>query len=63
VVIKHGGGETKLIMDQTKEPGIKYGFISFGEFLLKKDGGATLHISNAGTDGHVIADAVHLLAL
>lgn len=58
VTIRHAEGETKLKLDQSRAAPIGRLFKSLGVFRFEagKRGGVTL--SNAGTTGYVIADAV-----
>lgn len=56
------GGETKTFkVDQKKLPPIDRLFISLGTFDFAEGSTATVVISNEGTNGHVIVDAVQLL--
>ena len=59
ITIRHKNGETTVKLNQRKAPAIDGLFESLGEFEFA--GSAVVVISNAGTDGHVIADAVQLL--
>jgi len=59
VVIQHAGGEAKQTIDQKKAPAIDRRFHSLGKFAFDKE--AVLTISNAGTNGYVVIDAVQLL--
>jgi hypothetical protein len=61
VTIHHAGGETKILVNQKLKPQGDGPFHVVGifEFDAGKDGWA--EISNAGTDGHVIVDAVQWL--
>lgn len=55
-------GETKTIsVDQQQPPQINNLFQSIGVFELKADETVEVLISNEGTNGHVIADAVQLV--
>jgi len=60
VVIQHSGGEAKLTLDQKKAPAIDRRFHSLGKFTFDKE--AVVTISNAGTNGYVVIDAVQLLS-
>jgi hypothetical protein len=61
VTVRHAGGEAKVAVDQ-REPGKVDGIaVSLGEFEFAA-GAAEVTVSNAGTDGHVIIDAVQWLA-
>jgi hypothetical protein len=61
VTIQHADGETQVQVDQRKAPPIDNAFISLGVFRFDADKEAAVIISNAGTSGHVIADAVQLI--
>lgn len=55
-----GAGEVRTeTVDQRKKPTIDRFFVSLGS--VATDGTVTVTISNEGTDGHVIVDAVRLL--
>jgi len=56
VRIEHAGGETVATLNQRERPGIDGHFGSVGTFSFETSGSVT--ISNAGTDGHVVIDAV-----
>jgi hypothetical protein len=58
VVIKHAEGETAVKVNQRSAPPIDKLFVSLGKFKFAGDAPAVVMVSNAGTDGHVIADAV-----
>jgi hypothetical protein len=57
VAIVHAGGTATSIVDQTKPP--PGGFLSLGTYNFQKQ--ARIIVSNAGSDGYVIADGVQLL--
>jgi hypothetical protein len=61
VTIHHAGGETKVLVNQKAAPKGDAPFHAVGtfEFAAGKDG--WVEIGNAGTDGHVIVDAVQWL--
>jgi hypothetical protein len=63
VTIRHAGaGETTVTVNQQETPPIDGHTRSLGTFSFTPDQPATVIISNAGTDGHVIIDAVQWLA-
>ncbi|QDU41433.1 Xanthan lyase precursor [Maioricimonas rarisocia] len=62
VVVRHAKGETEVTLNQRKKPGIDGVFEKLGEFEFRGDGTGMVTISNDGADGHVIADAVQLIA-
>lgn len=59
VTIDHAGGSKSVSVDQRKAN--KAGFVSLGRFEFKKDGPATVVITNTKTNGHVVADAVQFI--
>ncbi|MCH5375677.1 MAG: hypothetical protein JJ992_17025, partial [Planctomycetes bacterium] len=59
VALRHAGGEKTIEIDQRKKPPIEGLFFPIGTFQL--DENSTLTVSNVGTDGYVVADAVQLL--
>jgi hypothetical protein len=61
VFVQHAGGETKLAVNQRQQPPLDSRAISLGKFKFDKAG--IIVISNAGTDGYVIADAVQLVSI
>ena len=61
VLILHAGGETVVRIDQRQVPPIEGGFVSLGQFRFEKGNQGYVLVSNEGTQGHVIADAVQFL--
>lgn len=59
VVIHHADGQARVTLNQREKPKIDRRFTSLGTYRFETT--ATIVISNEGTDGHVIADAVQLL--
>ncbi|MEX2176422.1 MAG: FAD-dependent oxidoreductase, partial [Pirellulaceae bacterium] len=59
IVIHHVGGETKAMLDEKAAPKIDKMFHSLGRHRFERE--ATVVISNAGTNGYVVIDAVQLL--
>ena len=59
VEIRHQRGTTTVLVDQTAAPPIDRLFISLGTFSFAEE--AVITISNIGTTGFVIVDAVQLL--
>jgi hypothetical protein len=59
VVIRHAGGEAKATLDQKATPAIDKMLHSLGRHKFDKE--AIVVISNAGTNGYVILDAVQLV--
>ena len=54
-------GPKRFVVDQTREPAIDGLWHSLGRFELAAGSRVTVTISNRGTKGHVIADAVQLV--
>ena len=61
VTVHHARGETTAKINQRKPAGIEETWQSLGTFEFTAAHPATVTISNAGTDGHVILDAVQFL--
>jgi len=62
VLIKHAGGETKVMVNESQEAPIGRLFRPLGTFLFKKGRSGSVVIGTAGTDGkYVIVDAVQFL--
>ena len=59
VQIRHQNGTASATVDQTVSPPIDKLFVSLGAFSFEKE--AVIMVSNAGTTGHVIVDAVQLV--
>ncbi|MFT5128842.1 MAG: hypothetical protein ACI8W8_002461 [Rhodothermales bacterium] len=59
ITIQTADGEHTLTLDQREKPGIDGSWHSLGTYRFAKS--ATVTISNAGTDGYVIADALRWL--
>jgi len=57
--VQHAEGETKIVINQKEPPPLEGQSVSLGKFKFEKS--AVVVISNAGTDGYVIADAVQLI--
>ena len=58
VTIRHADGEAKVTIDQRKKPAIDELLVSVGTFRFEKGKTGHVEISNAGTDGYVVIDAV-----
>ncbi len=61
VTITSAGGDTSKTVDQTRHPPIDGMFVSLGTFAFGADDEVAVTISNAGANGHVIADCVQFL--
>ena len=60
VTIRLAGVEKTLTVDQRTGPG-KAGYVVLGSFPCPAGDGVSVTIGTAGTDGHVIADAVQFI--
>ncbi len=58
VTIKHADGETKVTLDQKKKPAVRELLQPVGTFRFEKGAAGYVEISNAGTEGFVVIDAV-----
>jgi hypothetical protein len=61
VTIIHQDGTEKKIVNQSVTPNINGVFVSLGIFRFEANNVASITVSNAGTDGVVIVDAVQLI--
>lgn len=61
VVIRHADGETRLTLNQRRKPSSEDLFEPVGEFRFEAGRRGHVEISNAGTDGYVVIDAVQWL--
>ncbi len=61
VTIKHADGETKVTIDQKKKPAVRELLQPVGTFRFEKGSAGHVEISNAGTDGFVVIDAVQFV--
>jgi mono/diheme cytochrome c family protein len=61
VIVASALGESYHTIDQTKPAPVQSVWHDLGRYKFEKDGQAYVLISNAGTTGHVIADAVHFI--
>ncbi len=59
IVIRHAAGETKATLDEKATPKIDKMFHSLGQHTFDKE--AAILITNAGTNGYVVIDAVQLV--
>ncbi len=62
VHIFHADGEEKILVDETLEPPIDGRFVSLGKFRFEQDGAGYVLVSNDGTKGFVVADAMQFLS-
>jgi hypothetical protein len=61
VTIHHAGGDTTIKVNERQPAPIDGAWLSLGTFDFTPDHPATVTISNANTNGHVIIDAVQFL--
>jgi hypothetical protein len=61
VIVHHADGETKLTLDQRKAPSIDGASEAVGTFRFVAGRDGWVEISNAGTNGYVVIDAVQWL--
>lgn len=63
VTVEAGDGVHEIILDQTKEPAVAGLFQPVGRFEFKKGARANVMLSNRGTSGYVMVDAVQFVAV
>jgi hypothetical protein len=61
IVVRHAGGEERVVVNQRTPPPIDGIFQTVGTFDFTKDAPAVVTVTNRGADGHVIIDAVQWL--
>ncbi len=61
VTIRHADGETKVLLNQKKKPAVQDLLEPVGTFRFEAGKGGYVEISNAGTEGFVVIDAVQWL--
>ena len=61
IAILHADGEKTVTIDQRETPPIGGRFVSLGQFQFEKDGQGYVLISNEGTTGVVVVDALQLI--
>jgi len=61
VTVFSADGEQVVYVNQKQAPPIDRVFVSLGKFRFEANGAGFVMVSNAGTRGHVIADAVQFL--
>lgn len=61
VTIRHADGETKVALDEKRKPSVDGLLEPVGTFRFAKGKAGYVEISNAGTDGYVVIDAVQWL--
>jgi hypothetical protein len=61
VTVNHADGATTVKVNQKKQPPISELFVSVGTFKFEKGKAGNVLISNDGTDGFVIIDAVQFV--
>ena len=63
VSITHGSGTTVVRVDQSRPAEIDGRWQTLGRFAFDGEADAVITISNAGTSGYVLADALHFLPI
>jgi hypothetical protein len=58
VVIRHADGETKVTLNQRNKPAVQDLLQPVGTFRFESGNSGYVEISNRGTDGYVVIDAV-----
>lgn len=61
VTILHADGENTVVVNERETPPLAGHFVSLGTFRFEKDGAGYVLISNEGTNGYVIVDALQFL--
>ena len=61
VTVHHAGGETTVTVDEKKAPSLEGSFVSLGTFEFASGEAAAVVVTNQGTDGYVVVDAVQWL--
>jgi hypothetical protein len=59
--IFHADGQETVFVDQSREPPLDGLFVTLGKFRFEQDGAGYVLVSNEGTTGHVVADAVQFI--
>jgi hypothetical protein len=60
--IFHADGQETVFVNETLEPPIDGRFVSLGKFRFEQDGAGYVLVSNEGTKGYVVADAMQFLS-
>ncbi len=63
ITILHADGESTVVVNEREAPPLTGHFASVGTFRFEKDGAGYVLVSNEGTDGFVIVDALQLIAV
>ncbi|HEX7375915.1 MAG TPA: DUF1553 domain-containing protein [Pirellulales bacterium] len=63
ITVFSADGEKTLTINERNEPPLDGRFVSLGHFHFELNGQGFVLVANAGTDGHVIVDAVQFLAV
>jgi hypothetical protein len=63
VTVESAEGKREVRVNQRATPPIEKHFVSLGTYAFEADKPAAVTIRNAGTDGHVIIDAVQWVAV
>ena len=61
VTVRHAGAETNLKINQRRAPTVDGLWVTLGTYDFAAGGAAEVEVGTAGTDGHVIVDAIQFL--
>ncbi|MFV2068783.1 MAG: FAD-dependent oxidoreductase, partial [Pirellulales bacterium] len=61
VTVRHADGTAAIRINQRKPPNLDRAFVRVGTYRFEKGTGGWVEISNAGTDGYVVIDAVQFV--
>lgn len=61
VTIEHQDGRDTVVVNQSQKPDLDGLFVSLGTFRFEANNRSSVTISNKGTDGHVIVDALQMI--
>ena len=61
VKITHADGEQTITVNEKQTPTLDKAFVSLGKFRFTAEKAAVVTVTNEGTDGYVVVDAVQLL--
>jgi len=62
VQVQHAEGVESIVIDQQQKPAIENRWVSLGTFAFEAKQAAVVVVSNEGSDGYVVADAVQWLS-
>ncbi|MBI1367537.1 MAG: FAD-dependent oxidoreductase [Planctomycetes bacterium] len=61
ITIEHAGGAAKVVLNEQKDPAINHLLEPLGTYAFSASKPARITVSNEGTDGYVLIDAVQLV--